>query len=121
MRHLLIIDDDPQFRSFLVTLLRRRGYKISELESGERAREMLQANRFDAVITDIFMPRMEGIETIQELKAQVGDCKIIAMSGGGSSPVDFLGMAEKLGATAVLRKPFAPAEILNLLKQLLGP
>jgi len=121
MWRILVIDDDAQFRSYVVKLLGRRGFAVSEVASAVKGLELLSTETFDVVVTDILMPDMEGLETIRRLNANVSKCKIIAMSGGGTGSVDYLRFAEKLGATATLRKPFAPNEILDLLNRLLGP
>ena len=121
MRRILVIDDDAQFRSYVVKLLVRRGFEVTEADSGTKALDLMKSATFDAILTDILMPDMEGIETIRRLNADIGTCKIIAMSGGGSGPVDYLRYAERLGAAATLRKPFAPNEILDVLNRVLGP
>jgi CheY-like chemotaxis protein len=120
MRRVLIIDDDAQFRSYVVKLLGRRGFAVSEVDSGAKALELLKSASFDVIFTDILMPDMEGLEIIRHLNSNLGSCKIVAMSGGGSGPADYLRYAEKLGAAATLRKPFTPDEILEVLDRLLG-
>jgi DNA-binding NtrC family response regulator len=73
------------------------------------------------VITDIIMPDMEGIGMILEMRRRAPNAKIVAISGGGrTGNVDFLNMAEKLGATAIMQKPIRPAELFNLLNECLG-
>ena len=75
----------------------------------------------DLLITDIFMPEMEGLETIREARARQPDLPIIAMSGFAFEERDYLGIAEKFGAMATLRKPFRPAELIDLVDRLLAP
>ncbi len=73
------------------------------------------------VITDIFMPEKEGIETIRDLKRQFPQVKIIAMSGGGrKGNFDFLEMAETLGADRSFSKPFERQEMLDAIRELLA-
>jgi CheY-like chemotaxis protein len=120
MPRVLVIDDDAQFRSYVVKLLGKRGFAVTEVDSGAKAIELLKSATFDAIVTDILMPEMEGLETIRRLNSHLGNCKIIAMSGGGSGPVDYLRYAAQLGAVATLRKPFAPDEILDVLNKLLS-
>ena len=121
MRRVLVVDDDAQFRSYVVALLQRRGFAVTEADTGVRALELLKTETFDVIVTDILMPDMEGLETIRRVNSTLGECKIVAMSGGGSGGVDYLRYAEKLGAAATLRKPFAPNEILDVLNRVLGP
>ena len=67
----------------------------------------MRDSAFDLVITDIVMPEMDGLETLIELRKHYPTLTVIAMSGGGRvGNMDFLGSAEKLGASAVLHKPF---------------
>jgi DNA-binding NtrC family response regulator len=66
------------------------------------------------------MPDMEGLEVIIEFKRRSPGQKIIAMSGGGGWNSDYLGMAEKLGASRILNKPFAPGDLCALVGEVLG-
>jgi CheY-like chemotaxis protein len=66
------------------------------------------------------MPEMEGLETIREARARQPEMPIIAMSGFSFDERDYLGIAEKFGAVASLRKPFRPAELIELVNRLLA-
>jgi CheY-like chemotaxis protein len=66
------------------------------------------------------MPEMEGLETIREARARQPALPIIAMSGFTFDAEDYLDIAEKFGAIATLRKPFRPAELIDLVDQLLA-
>ena len=66
------------------------------------------------------MPEQEGLETIQALRRDFPDAKIIAMSGGAwGGTLDFLPIAENLGAQHVLHKPFVPKKLLEMIKEVL--
>jgi CheY-like chemotaxis protein len=71
------------------------------------------------VITDIFMPEMDGIETIDRIRAEYPDTRIIAMACGGERKQDYLKVARQIGADATLAKPFATAELLQLVRRLM--
>jgi CheY-like chemotaxis protein len=102
---ILIIDDDGFYRSLLRRILEDGGHKVMEGNDGEEGIEVYQAHRPELVITDIFMPGMDGSEVIQALKEINGSVRIIAVSGGGTFyDIDVLDMAKKLGADAILRK-----------------
>jgi DNA-binding NarL/FixJ family response regulator len=75
----------------------------------------------DVVITDILMPQKEGIETIREVQERAPNTRIIAVSGGGMSHnLMFLDVARAFGADAVLAKPFRPAQLVDMVEQVLG-
>ena len=72
------------------------------------------------MITDILMPEQEGLETLRILRRDYPGTKIIAISGGGQvGTLDFLYVAEQLGAQRVLYKPFAPEALLGAIKEVL--
>lgn len=103
----LLIDDEQMVRKIVRKMLERSGHQVTEAENGRLGLEQLKTDRFDLVITDIIMPEMEGVETLMTVREQYPDVKVIAMSGGGrTGNIDFLGAAEKLGASAILHKPF---------------
>jgi DNA-binding NtrC family response regulator len=107
MLKVLVIDDEAMVRKIVRKMLERSGHKVVEAENGKLGIELLTSDAFDLVITDIIMPEMEGIETLINVKRQRPDTQVIAMSGGGrTGNVDFLQTAQKLGAAAILHKPF---------------
>ena len=74
----------------------------------------------DMVITDLYMPRMKGIEAIQQIRQIDADIKILAISGGGEySPETQLKKAKGAGATETLKKPFIPADFLSAVKRMI--
>jgi DNA-binding response OmpR family regulator len=120
MKRILVIDDDPQFRGYMATLLRKRGFEVVEADGGRKAIELARGTPVDLVITDIVMPDMEGLETIRRIQAGSQGAKIVAISGGGSGRMDYLRFAQDLGADATLKKPFSPSELMALINRLLA-
>jgi CheY-like chemotaxis protein len=115
----LIIEDEPAVRAGIARRLRSKGYETLEAPEGRAALELYKRHHPDVVLTDILMPEQEGIETITELRGIDPEVKIIAMSGGGDfGRLDLLDFALKLGAKAVLRKPFATPELLRCIEEL---
>ena len=103
----LLIEDDVSVRRIVRKMLERGRHEVTEAENGRVGLDRLRGSAFDLVITDIVMPEMDGLETLIELRKHYPTLKVIAMSGGGrTGNMDFLGSAEKLGASAVLHKPF---------------
>lgn len=118
---ILIIDDDVGVRFTLKKLLSSAGYEVIEAPDGRKGMQLFHSTWPDLVITDIIMPEQEGIETIIALKGISPQPRVIAISGGGRlGNKDLLHMADRLGADAVLRKPFGEAELINLVKEKLA-
>ena len=121
MASILVIDDDRQFREYLVQVLVREGHQVVEAKDGLAGTGVAKAEKPDLVIVDILMPEMDGLEVIREVKRDSPQSKIIAVSGGGHQlHVDFLPAAKKLGASAVLYKPIEPEDLLKCVGEALG-
>lgn len=112
MARILVADDDAALRSIVVRALTRAGYEVHEVASGREALAVALAGGIDLVITDVYMPDMDGIEFITRLSQDPGAPKIIAVSGGGHASTEgVLEIATRLGVTRTLAKPFSPAEL----------
>jgi CheY-like chemotaxis protein len=120
MTHILLIDDDEQFRTMLRQLMERNGYEVTEASGGKEGIRLYREGPTDLVITDLIMPGKDGIETIQELKKEFPDIKVIAVSGGGRlGPQDYLHLAKMLGARRTLTKPINLTELLKAIEEIL--
>ncbi|MEJ2657360.1 MAG: response regulator [Desulfobacterales bacterium] len=120
MATILIIDDDEQFRTMLRQLIERNGHEVKEASEGKEGIKVYRESPTDLIITDLIMPGKDGIETIQELKKDFPDIKIIAISGGGRlGPQDYLHLAKMLGAKRTLTKPIELPELLKAIEELL--
>ena len=120
MAKILVIDDDPAMRRVTSRALEAAGHVVSVHANGIGAVRDIEQDPPDLLITDIFMPEMEGLETIREARARQPALPIIAMSGFTLDERDYLGIAEKFGAISSLRKPFRPAELIDLVNRLLA-
>jgi YesN/AraC family two-component response regulator len=120
MAKILVIDDEEQIRGLLKRLLKNKGHLVVTADNGAVGLKLLAQEVFDLVITDIFMPEKEGMETIIEIKREFPSVKILAVSGGDSQGCDYLPMARPLGADASLNKPFNNDDIIRLVEALLG-
>ena len=118
MALILVIDDASTVRDLVRRMLAEAKHSVIEANDGETGLALFQQQHPELVITDLIMPRMEGIETIQRLRRSDPAAKIIAMSSKGQL---YLGAAEKLGANAALSKPFQPEELLAVVDRLLTP
>ncbi len=117
---ILVIDDEEYVRAALRGILEHAGYGVVEAEDGEQGIGLIETDSTNMVITDIFMPVKDGIETIIELRREHPDVKIIAISGGGPLNMrGFLAEAGHLGADKTLTKPFSAKELLSTVKDVL--
>ena len=122
MARILIVDDDAQMRNMLQLMLERLGHETTQASDGREGVAAHQDAPFELVITDILMPGGEGLETIQDLRRVHPEVKIIAISGGGrTGALDFLDVAEKLGAHRTLQKPFGLDDLTQAVETLLSP
>jgi CheY-like chemotaxis protein len=119
---ILIVDDNRDIRDFMQIALETAGYEVHTATEGGQALDMQRERSADLLITDIFMPGQEGMETIAGFKAEFPRTRIIAMSAGGSaSKLDALSAAALIGADATLRTPFTAEQLLALMDKVLLP
>ena len=126
MKRILLIEDDTQHRLMLKNGLEEAGYEVIEASDGEVGLRLYHQQPCYLVITDIFMPEKEGLETIRELKRQFPTVKIIAISGGGirgnyagSLGADTaLEAAKAFGADRTLLKPIEVRPLLAMVEDL---
>lgn len=104
----LVVDDEIAVRRFACRVLQREGYEVVEASDGAEALELIRAPRhsFGVVVSDIVMPRMNGVELLQALAVSHPDLPVILMSGYATSALAELGIAAPCG---IIPKPF-PAE-----------
>jgi len=120
MTRILVIDDEESVRTVLRQMLEKEGYEIEVAEDGAVGLKLLHEHLPDLIITDLFMPEKEGIETMIEVRKHFPQVKIIAISGGGRmGKLDLLPMAESFGAQRTLAKPFERQELLETVKEVL--
>lgn len=121
MARIVVVDDEPAILRMSSRILRRAGHVVVTFDNGKRGIEHLQREGADLLITDIFMPEMEGLETVKLARTLRPGMPIVAVSGGGSMQImDYLEFALRFGAAATLGKPFRPAELLDLVTSLLA-
>lgn len=120
MARILLIDDDDSVRFSLKMALEDAGYHVTDCADDAAALGRFAAEPADLVITDIFMPEKEGIETIHAIKRIRPETRIIAISGDGRmAPGDYLSIAKQIGADDTLAKPFDIQDLIHLVDRLL--
>ncbi|MFN8176305.1 MAG: sigma-54 dependent transcriptional regulator [bacterium] len=107
---ILLADDDPQLLEAIGTLLASHGYDVVSARDGEEALESFGRGPYDLLLTDVIMPRMDGLALIKEVKARDAEMPVIILTAHGS--IEMAVTAMKLGATDYLTKPFAAQELM---------
>jgi CheY-like chemotaxis protein len=119
MPRVLIADDDPLMRDLVTTTLLRSGHEIMTAENGTEALAMIEDEKFDVVVADIFMPEGTGIELLISIRAKHIDIPFICISGGdGDLFRPYVATMISLGAATVLKKPFTSEQLLAAVNQL---
>lgn len=113
---ILIVDDDRRMARTLVDILQVKGYHAQEAHSGIEALEMVGAETFDCVLTDIRMPEMNGVELYQAIKAKHPDLPVVMMTAYTADDLVREGLEQ--GAVACLTKPLDINMLLNFLSSL---
>ncbi len=105
MASILIVDDEPGVRTALGGVLRDEGYTVDAVESGEACLERVVGQTFDLVLLDVWLPGIDGLETLQRLRERQVDAQVVVISGHGS--VESAVRAIKLGAYDFVEKPLS--------------
>ncbi|HVH85061.1 MAG TPA: response regulator [Steroidobacteraceae bacterium] len=130
MASILVVDDDVEVGEVLRRVLERGGFAVRVVNSAAAALAAVAASEPDVVITDVIMPRQNGVDLIGALRTQSPRIRIVAISGGGSfgpssykpdaiSTHAYLAAARQAGASEVLSKPFDMSDLLNAVRGVL--
>jgi DNA-binding response OmpR family regulator len=118
----LVIDDDDDFRTLALRWLRSYGIDAEGAANGAEGLALQRARPAGVVVTDIFMPEMEGIETIHDLRREFPEVKVIAMSGRDPRmKFDVFQVARQIGAVRTFKKPFKFEELIAAVRELSAP
>jgi two-component system chemotaxis response regulator CheY len=119
---IILAEDDADERTALMLALERAGYPVRGARDGREALELQRRQRARFLITDLFMPEMDGLELLERFKREYPQTKIVVISGGrGRSPEGYLESARLAGADAVLTKPFEVDQLLATLRDIGTP
>src|SRR3954471_20445654 len=114
----LVVDDEESVRVYLQELLSQSGYLARTASTGAQALEMLAAGSFDAVLLDVVMPEVSGLEVLRRYREGGGTAPVIVLSALAGA--DDAVRAMKLGATDYLSKPFDQVDLETTLRRALG-
>ena len=109
-KHLLVVDDDGDMRLALELTLRKAGYRCTLAKDGQEALELLAGRSYDLLLTDLRMPRVDGIELLERLSAAAPFLPALVITAHGT--VDTAVQSMKMGATDFIQKPFGPEVLL---------
>jgi two-component system chemotaxis response regulator CheY len=117
MKKILAVDDSKTMRDMVSLTLRNAGYEVAEAADGEQAVATLGANRVDLVITDLNMPKMDGIALIKALRShpvhRSTPILILTTESDGTKKAE----GKAAGATGWIVKPFHPAKLVDALRR----
>lgn len=108
---IVVVDDEENIRSAVKDILTDEGYEVECAPDGETALRMIQSNAPDLVLLDIWMPGLDGLQTLKILKNMESDTEVVMMSGHGA--IETAVKATKLGAFDFIEKPFSLESILR--------
>ena len=122
MADVLVIDDSAHVRDFLRRALERAGHRVVEAEDGAKGVRLFRQHPADLVITDIYMPEKEGLETIREIRSGFPGARIIAITGY-DAPMKadrVLEIARALGAAGSMKKPLDLDQLMEMVDRTLN-
>lgn len=115
MRRILVVEDDPQVREVVSLVLEDAGYEVQSAMNGVAALEWLEANPCDLVLTDVWMPQMNGLELLTELRHRTAPPRAVVMTADGTP--ETLLRAVRASAFQFVRKPFQPRDLLAAIEK----
>jgi two-component system, OmpR family, phosphate regulon response regulator OmpR len=116
MQRILLIEDDVRLAEMLNDYLGGEGYVVSHVASGSSGLQLLARNRFDAIVLDVMLPDIDGLEVCRQVR-QAASTPILMLTARGDSTDRIIGL--ELGADDYLPKPFVPRELLARLRAIL--
>ncbi|MCA8950880.1 MAG: response regulator [Planctomycetes bacterium] len=120
MAKILTVDDSRSIRQMVAFTLRDAGHEVTEAEDGQQALDLAKGQSFDLVLSDINMPRLDGIGLIKELRALPAFKFTPILTLTTESGQDMKAQGKAAGATGWIVKPFDPEKLLATIKKVLN-
>jgi two-component system chemotaxis response regulator CheY len=118
MPKIMVVDDAAFMRMRCVRLLKEHGYEVVEAENGQQAVKLYQQVRPDAVLMDITMPEMDGLQALKAIREVDPSARVAMVTAMGQQAMVI--EAIKSGAKDFVLKPFEPARVLAAVKKMVG-
>jgi two-component system chemotaxis response regulator CheY len=118
--HILTVDDSASVRMTTRLALSDAGYTVTEAVDGLDGLAKARSRRFDAIVTDLNMPNMDGLKMIEEIRRLPNCVGVPILFLTTESDAALKSRAKAAGATAWLTKPFEPAQMVKLVSRVLG-
>jgi CheY-like chemotaxis protein len=112
---ILVVDDNADQLEIIVGILERNGYAPSSTTNAHQALQLVQAQPFDVILTDIVMPRLDGVELCAVARRRNPDIQAVIFTGNAAP--DIADRARQMGAGAVLQKPFTSNDLLAAVRE----
>ncbi|MCB2107252.1 MAG: response regulator [Rhodobacteraceae bacterium] len=123
MAHILLVEDSPEVSMSVREILISAGHSVEEAANGQVGLSLLKGgSKFDIVITDIWMPEMDGIAFLKQVRSAGNKIPVVVISGGApNAPLTYTApLASTFGANVVVYKPFEKEELLKAVADVLG-
>jgi CheY-like chemotaxis protein/anti-sigma regulatory factor (Ser/Thr protein kinase) len=117
MARILIVEDDPQVREVVCAIAAMDGHHVVAAQDGQDAADRLENESFDVIVSDVWMPRMNGMELLARVHAQHLTSRFIVMTGDNTPEIVLNAVRQQ--AYGYIPKPFEPKELLVLLRSAL--
>lgn len=119
-KSILVVDDSVSIRQMVETTLKSKGYQTTTASDGQAALELCQNQKFDFVLTDQNMPRMDGLTLIKSLRQMSAFRSVPIVMLTTEAGDDMKAQGRAAGATGWMVKPFDPAKLLEVAAKVLG-
>src|SRR5262245_27789401 len=117
-KHILIVEDEPQFAFVVKSLLEREGFSAEILHKAAEVRDGFRPGRFQAVLLDLFLSGESGLQVLRHIKQNEAQLPVVIMTANGS--MDTVSEALRLGAFDYVTKPFDIRSITEILRRALA-
>jgi two-component system chemotaxis response regulator CheY len=115
MARILLVEDSPEVSLSVREILKAAGHTVVEARNGVAGLAAMKDDKFELIVSDIWMPEMDGISLLKKLRSSGNNIPVVVISGGApNAPLTYTApLASTFGANVVVYKPFENAELLN--------